>query len=77
MGSATSSSYLNEAETAANEGRPVYDVCRIGTRELVGRVALGADDRWRITGHDESFEMVVDAIRSLNPQGGATHGDDT
>jgi hypothetical protein len=57
--------YLNATETAANDGRPVYDVCQVGTRELVGRVALGADDRWRITGHDESWGLAVEAIRTL------------
>lgn len=65
MASATSSMYLNQIEMAANDGRPVYDVCRIGTTELVGRIALGADDRWRIIGHDESWGMAVEAIRTL------------
>jgi len=67
--SATSSLYLNEAETSRNDGRPVYDVCRIGTRDLVGRVSLGADDLWRIVGAElDSWPLAADAVRMVMTQ---------
>lgn len=63
---ATSSLYLNDEATAANDHWPVYDVCRIGTEDVVGQVRLCPDDRWRIVGDDDqSWEMIVAAVRMV------------
>lgn len=62
--SATSSLYLDQDATQQNGGRSVYDVCRVGTTEIVGRITLGEDDRWYIDGDDvNSWGQAVDAIR--------------
>lgn len=64
--SATSSLYLDREASAANAGRPVYRVCRIGTEVAVGRVKLGWDDRWRIEGAElDSWDLIADAVRMV------------
>lgn len=64
--SATSTLRLNEDLMALNDGWPAYDVCRIGTTDVIGQVKLGPDDRWRVVGAElDSWELVVDAVRMI------------
>lgn len=73
---ATSSLHRNDDKVTQNGGRPVYDVCPVGTRDPAGTVWLGPDDRWHINGPDgDAWPMVADAVRLIMQNAeGAAHG---